>query len=101
MKFLRSSQNIFSASALLAYGHIARDLGRFVEMMKNIGDETSDSLFLSLLATFTVLLQCCKMGQRPSVKNLSGILHSALRISIFYTGDNIIEYATGLITGTS
>lgn len=100
MKSLLFSQKTFSAPTLLAHGQIARDLERFVEMIKNIGDETSDSLFLSLLATFAVLLQCWKMGQKPSQKNRSGILHLVLRISIFCTGDNIFEYTAGLVGST-
>jgi len=97
MKFLLFSKNIFSAPALLSHGKIARELERFLEMVKNIGGEVSDSLFVALLTTFTALLQCWKMGQKPSRKTLSGILQLALRISIFCTGDNILEYTTGLV----
>lgn len=96
MKFLLSAQNIFSAPTLLAQGQIARDLESFGTILEMAGAESLGGFF----AILTLLLKTQNgASQKPSKKGLPGMLNLALRITIVCTGDNILQYMTGLVGG--
>lgn len=95
MKSLFFSQNIFSAPALLAHGHIARDLERFGEILEMTGMESLGIL----LSVFALLMNSSMLqnwtSKKASKKGLAGMLNLALRIAIVCSSDNIIEYMVG------
>jgi hypothetical protein len=92
MKIFTTAFNCFAAQPLAP-----RNLSSFEMLTEIAGCTFAVSALVSVLATFAELLSDCRNLRQFSQKSASGILKSALQVTITFKQEEIVDYVLHII----